>query len=123
MPEFEPKAELPEDLDEFTAAYLVAAEWTGEYDDHPFPEEIKWGEGAIEKAKKDCLSFQESQAWKGQTEWSDEQGGIDFWLTRNGHGTGFWDRGWPMGDELSKECENFPELYVDEMAGTLYLDG
>jgi hypothetical protein len=24
--------------------------------------------------------------------WSDEQAGHDFWLTRNGHGAGFWDR-------------------------------
>jgi hypothetical protein len=29
--------------------------------------------------------------------------GHDFWLTRNGHGAGFWDRGLPgtLGDELS----------------------
>lgn len=24
-----------------------------------------------------------------------EQAGHDFWLTRNGHGSGFWDGGWP----------------------------
>lgn len=25
----------------------------------------------------------------------DEQGGHDLWLTRNGHGAGFWDGDWP----------------------------
>lgn len=32
--------------------------------------------------------------------------GHDFWLTRNGHGAGFWDRGLPhgLGDALSALC-------------------
>lgn len=29
----------------------------------------------------------------GEADW--EQHGHDFWLTRNGHGAGFWDRGYP----------------------------
>lgn len=32
--------------------------------------------------------------------WEPEQVGPDFWLTRNGHGAGFWDRGRPEGDRL-----------------------
>lgn len=34
--------------------------------------------------------------------------GYDFWLTRNGHGTGFWDRGLgEVGEALSKACKPY----------------
>ena len=34
------------------------------------------------------------------------QAGHDYWLTRNGHGAGFWDRGLgEIGDVLTKACE------------------
>lgn len=37
---------------------------------------------------------------------TDAQNGHDFWLTRERHGVGFWDRGYgDVGDELSKEAE------------------
>lgn len=37
---------------------------------------------------------------------SDEQIGHDFWLTRNGHGVGFWDRGLgAVGDRLTAVCK------------------
>lgn len=45
----------------------------------------------------------------------DEQAGHDFWLTRNGHGSGFWDRGLgKLGDDLSKAAKTFgsSDLYV-----------
>ena len=39
--------------------------------------------------------------------------GHDFALTRNGHGTGFWDRGLgEMGDMLTEECKPYGELTV-----------
>ena len=53
-------------------------------------------------------------------EWSSaELAGHDFALTRNGHGTGFWDRGLgEMGDMLSEECKPYGEhrviIEVDE---------
>lgn len=44
---------------------------------------------------------------------SDEQTGIDFWLTRNGHGAGFWDRDLGLaGDELTKICKTFGEKHA-----------
>ena len=33
--------------------------------------------------------------------WTAEQIGHNLWLDRNGHGTGFWDRDLPNGNELS----------------------
>lgn len=39
-----------------------------------------------------------------ETGQSAEQCGHDLWLTRNGHGVGFWDRGYPvaLGDALTR---------------------
>lgn len=41
----------------------------------------------------------------------------DFWLTRNGHGAGFWDRGLgTLGDLLTSACRPYGEynLYVGD---------
>lgn len=44
---------------------------------------------------------------------SAELAGHDFALTRNGHGTGFWDRGLgEMGDMLTEACEPYGEHRV-----------
>lgn len=54
----------------------------------------------------------------------DEMVGHDLWLTRNGHGAGFWDRGYgAAGDRLTKACEALgsADLYVGD-DGRLYLD-
>jgi len=51
---------------------------------------------------------------------TDDQIGHDFWLTRNGHGAGFWDRGLgDQGDILTKACSQYGEVFLyvgdDEM--------
>ncbi len=50
-----------------------------------------------------------------------EHAGHDFFLTRCGHGTGFWDRGLPepLCDAFCKVCGEFGEVYpyVVEIAG------
>jgi hypothetical protein len=39
------------------------------------------------------------------TGYTENQAGIDYYLTRNGHGAGFWDRGLgDLGDRLSDAC-------------------
>ena len=53
-----------------------------------------------------------------------EQVGHDFWLTRNGHGAGFWDRGLgKLGVRLTAATKHYGEqsLYVGG-DGKLYLD-
>ena len=49
-------------------------------------------------------------------EWG--RAGHDFWLTRNGHGAGFWDGDWPepQATQLTKICRQLPEvdLYVSD---------
>lgn len=44
---------------------------------------------------------------------SASQAGHDFWLTRNGHGTGFWDRGLgERGDRLTAACKPYGTAYL-----------
>ena len=42
------------------------------------------------------------------------QAGHDFWLTRNGHGAGFWDGDWPedAGDRLTEASRDFGPVDV-----------
>jgi len=43
--------------------------------------------------------------------------GHDFWLTRNGHGAGFWDRGYgELGDKLSKAAKVYgtSDIYIGD---------
>lgn len=46
-----------------------------------------------------------------------EKAGHDFWLTRNGHGVGFWDRpeiyGREFSDELTRAAEFAGEVYAE----------
>jgi hypothetical protein len=40
--------------------------------------------------------------------------GHNFWLSRNGHGTGFWDRGWgDLGKKLHEIAKSFGEVYLE----------
>lgn len=49
---------------------------------------------------------------------SAERAGHDFWLTRNGHGCGFWDGDWsePAASKLTQASKTFGEfsLYVGD---------
>lgn len=88
-------------------------------------------------AETDCAAF---IAQCGETlldqlaelapEYSDERFGHDFWLTRGGHGAGFWDRkeletrteigdkvgGYTLGERLTSVAQTFPnrDCYVGD---------
>lgn len=83
-------------LDAFTRAYLECALWSST-DDDGTPLDDSCGPDAIApdalaRMVEDCRRFRESHRDLYADGWSDEQAGHDFWLTRNGHGAGFWDR-------------------------------
>lgn len=71
---------------------------------------------------QDCDAFQRDHAkdlgdaYEGSVRYNDELAGHDYWLTRNGHGAGFWDRGLgPVGDRLADACRHHPiDLYVHD---------
>ena len=61
----------------------------------------------------ECFAYVLLSLDYGEQRPSTEMAGHDFALTRNGHGTGFWDRGLgEMGDMLSEECKPYGEHRV-----------
>lgn len=108
-------------LDDFTKGYIEAAFFTNEFDDfsiqdiHP---------RSLALIKEDCRRFQETYREEldealdtGQTIGYDERrAGNDFWFSRNGHGTGFWDRDLgESGDRLhSLVAYNEKTLFLEE---------
>lgn len=114
------------ELDAFTRQYLNTALWfSSDTGDEPLHRNYEVGDIAVatlQEAKRECEDFQEAQRelleQAYQTPGYDEESaGHDFWLTRNGHGTGFWDRGLgEVGDKLSEVCKPYGsvDLYVGD---------
>lgn len=114
-------------IQEFIRGYLVAALWSSS-DTDPNNEngtveldQYEWADGEAEKLHQDCRDFMSENEddlllYVEHCQYDPSKGtpfdyaGHDFWLTRCGHGTGFWDRGgsgseWrEVGERLSKQC-------------------
>lgn len=90
--------------------YLHAALWTEELDSEF---DIKdFGPSTISAATKDVELFIE-KAGKLLDLIDDAQIGHDFWLTRNHHGAGFWDRDLgEVGKKLTEIAQEFKEVNV-----------
>lgn len=118
-------------LDDFTRAYIEAALWSTNdesdetggvpLDNNYSAEDI--APDTMAAMQRDCADFKKRYAHiveddnpKGRHDrW--ELAGHDFWLTRNGHGAGFWDGDWPKhGDELTRAAKSYGtfDLYVGE---------
>lgn len=113
-------------LDMFTTAYVECALWSstdnstesGGYplDDNYDIEDID--KETLASMIADCEAFQRDH-------WDDiasdlERAGADFWLSRNGHGAGFFDGPWPNADFLHKAAKVYGsfDLYVND--GIIY---
>lgn len=127
-------------LDTFTKHYLIAALWSssvsneagnGEPLDNYFDvDDI--GPVCINQAIKDCAAFQHmhrdllTQAYAFYVENGNAAhpdagspeacAGHDFWLTRNRHGAGFWDRGMDaaLGAKLTEAAQDAGEVDIDQ---------
>jgi len=56
--------------------------------------------------------YSQAHALLGTYEYEPGQLGHDFWLTRNGHGAGFWEDEWqPYCNELTELAQSFGECY------------
>lgn len=120
------------DFKSFLQAYLVAALWSSNEDDGN-PLDSKYGIDDIapesaQKAEEECKEFvlhntsDILDAIDTKIGYTWGSAGHDFWLTRCGHGVGFWDRG--LGDigerlsEAARKADN-RDLYVGD-DGRLY---
>lgn len=94
--------------DRFTTAYIECALWSST-DDNGEPMDGLYTVDDIDpdtlaRMVEDCADFQAEDQVREilgseECEADDEQAGHDFWMTRNGHGAGFWDRGGLYGSE------------------------
>lgn len=123
-------------MDEFTEAYLRAALWSSTDETNPEgggePLDKNYGfddidaETLVEMAV-DCREFQAmvktfprtirdaNVASQTAQEYScHARAGHDFWLTRNGHGAGFWDGDWkePAATFLTEASQEFGEFNI-----------
>ncbi len=100
--------------DSFLNAYITAALWSSNDGDEPLDSKYSASDLApetLEKMRADCAKFEAENADdiakgcpRGTGEFTCwEQAGHDFWLTRCGHGAGFWDGDWRDGDDRARE--------------------
>jgi hypothetical protein len=105
-------------LERFVAAYIEAALFSStDHNDEPLDAgNYELADETIQKMQADCLRF-----WcANEDDIGDdiEHAGHDFWLTRCGHGAGFWDGDWAepaatILDNAAKAYGNV-DLYVGD---------
>jgi len=90
--------------------YLNCALWTGEFNEYSFDDIDSL---SVDNARDDIDKFLGELKKDGLLEELISKMdlysiGVDFWLTINGHGSGFWDRDLgELGDKVTKICESF----------------
>lgn len=102
-------------MDPFTTAYIEAALWssTDESDEQGGePLDANYGlddiaPETLASILNDCEAFQQDHAEDIGSE--PERAGHDFWLTRNGHGAGFWDGDWD--DDIGQRLTDASDVY------------
>lgn len=106
-------------MDQMTRQYLETALWSSndnsnESGGEPFDKNYSIDDispESIGQAYLDCKKFKELAVGLLDEARDDSQIGHDFWLTRNGHGAGFWDGDYPInGDKLTEIAKSFGEL-------------
>jgi hypothetical protein len=114
-PEYEEWGDI---LHPFMDGYLAAALWSS-FDEAENPLDDKYStehlsEHAIRTSVKESVDFIKANAKDMEASGAPpEQHGHDFWLTRNGHGAGFWDRGYgAVGDRLSEAARPYGEVNI-----------
>jgi hypothetical protein len=119
----------------FLTAYLECALWSSiDYDngDDTFGRNYVLSEfspNALKTAENDCNSFIDlNQPDLGVClERDSAQLGHDFWLTRNGHGAGFWDgriNDKEVAARITKSAHSFGEvhLYINQDLGQIDIE-
>lgn len=92
-------------------AYLEAIDFTETGDtDQPVPGTPLY-DLFLRDSVIDCLSFYSRIGCFLDGENEVARAGHDFWLTRNGHGAGFWDGDWPTyGEMFTKIAQGYGEV-------------
>lgn len=106
------------DIERFRAAYFEAIDFTELGEEGQPPHGTKLTLLSKARATNACANFFE--AYKKEIGEAVEQAGHDFWLTRQGHGTGFWDRpkiyGTAAAERMAQACKAIGEEHYLEWA-------
>lgn len=112
------------DQENFIGGYLECALWSSTLGDDcgtPMDQDHTIDDLApetIEAMREDCIDFLQANAIS-LTEYVEHytytHAGHDFWLTRNGHGAGFWDRCFDFKklSDASRQCGEC-DLYIGD---------
>lgn len=96
----------------FLEAYIKAALWSSTDDnDKPLDDNYTVADISgelLDQMIEDCGNF---MAKADLPEELLAQAGHDFWLTRNGHGTGFWDKAEVYGEQQAEDLTIMAEAY------------
>lgn len=106
------------DVDEVLKHYMVAALWSSndsDNEDQPFDRDYSTFDidpATVESMKMDVVKFlTENKAALKESELSDDQIGHDFWLSRNGHGAGFFDHS--LDPDIEKKLMNAAKAFKE----------
>lgn len=108
-------------LREFVTAYMECALWSSTDDDgdpldasYDLTDVVPTARRAM---MRDCLNFIDANDTLLSQAGTPVQNGHDYWLTRNHHGAGFWDRGYgKVGDALTAAAhpDGPRDLYIGD---------
>lgn len=116
-----------DNLDSLLTGYIACALWSS-LDDDGDALDAKYDQSdiapeTIERMRADCFIFADSGLYETYSQKTDspdpdEYAGHNLWLTRNGHGAGFWDGRYeePAGRILTDRAKAMGEysLYVGD---------
>lgn len=126
------KSQLLRSRDAFMRGYFEAALWSSLDDnDRPMDEKYSGSDLSVKAIKsmiQDCKEFQQenasllAQAYEDPG-YDEERAGFDFWLTRNRHGAGFWDRGLPyqVGRALTDAAHAYGSSDLYTVRGAIWI--
>lgn len=107
-------------MDEFIAGYVECLLWLAKFDNGEsvsglHVDDIDIAPTSMEKIRRECADFYNAnrETWE-RGGWRDDQAGHDFYLTRNRHGAGFWDREYnddsrKVRQELTRNAQAYGE--------------
>lgn len=105
-------------LESATLQYLDTAKWADSEDGNDEWSLAIWSNAARNEALEhvtDFVNYVESihPGLIALLNLTADDIGHNFWLSRQGHGTGFWDRGWgEVGDTLHAAAKTFGKVYI-----------